>query len=152
MDEKQNNQLAIIERENVQNGVIIQSQTTIKDSKVLFNLEDIECDFKLNDCKGKELTITNFLMKKITKSLDEKEIEIDEETGEVLKDKEIKVITILLDKDGKSYVTASKTFAFRFIKLMQMLTEEELQNGVNIKITERKVKDSPNKALSFELL
>ena len=51
------------------------------------------------------------------------------------------------------YVTASKTFGFKFIKYIEMFGLEEItKNGLEIKIIETSVKNSNNKALSFALV
>ena len=82
-----------------------------------------------------------------------KEPEVDEETGEVIKDKEIKISCILIDDNGKSYATGSKTFAFNLIKLLGDYGGESiLDTGIDIRIIRVSVKNSPNKALSFELI
>lgn len=124
--------------------------TTITDEKTIFNLEDA-CDYKINDCKGEMIRVKDVLIKRIEKDL--KEPIVDELTGEIIKDKELKLITILIDDEGKSYVTASKTFGFKFIKYIEMFGLEEItKNGLEIKIIETSVKNSNNKALSFALV
>ena len=117
--------------------------TTIKDVKVLFNLEN-KVDYKLNDCKGETIKVVDYLVKLIEK-------EVTNEDGTVTK--ENKRITLLIDDKGKSYVTASKFFNIQFIKAVAFLGENELkENGLIIKIVDTKVKNSNNKALSFELV
>lgn len=123
--------------------------TTITDKKILFNL-DSHCDFKINDIIGSKIVVTDFLCKVIEKNL--KEPVVNEETGEI-KDKEYVMITILIDQEGKSYVTASKSFYFQFKKLCGFFeNEEELKAGIPIKIINVPVKNSSNKALGFELV
>ena len=109
--------------------------TSIKDEKVIFNLLNTECDFKLNECENKEINVKNVLIKVI---------ETPSDTGEVI----FKKITILIDSDGKSYVTASKMFANQLMDFLQADIEKEF----TIKIIKRSVKNSPNKALGFELV
>lgn len=123
--------------------------TNITDNKTLFNLES-NCDVKLNDCVGETIEVTGFLCKVIEKEM--KEPIIDEESGEIIKDREYKMITILLDRQGKSYVTASKPFFFAWKKYCMMFREESVENGVVIKIINTAVKNSNNKALGFELV
>ena len=109
--------------------------TSIKDEKIIFNLLNTECDFKLNECENKELNIKDVLIKVI---------ETPSDTGEVI----FKKITILIDKEGKSYVTASKMFANQLMDYLQ----NDLDKEFTIKIIKRSVKNSPNKALGFELV
>lgn len=123
--------------------------TTIDDQKKLFNLES-NVDFKINDCIGETLRVTDVLIKKFVKNL--KDPEIDEQTGEILKDKEIKLVTILIDDQDKSYVTASKTFGYNMKKYIEMFGLNNIHEGIEIKIIEIPVKNSVNKALSFELV
>lgn len=123
--------------------------TTITDEKILFNLET-KCDERLNECVGEKIRVVDMCCKIIEKKL--KEPITDENTGEIIKDKEYKIITILLDENGKSYVTASKTFFFNWKKLCQMKGEAKIKEGVDIRIVRIPVKNSPNQALSFELI
>lgn len=123
--------------------------TTIQDERVLFNLQSAT-DYKLNDCKGETIRVKDLFMKIIEKPMEKPEVDL--ETGEIIKDKEIKKITILVDDQGKSYVTASKTFANQMINYIQLFGIDKIENeGLVIKITERAVKNSSNKALGFEL-
>ena len=109
--------------------------TSIKDEKVIFNLLNTECDFKLNECENKEIKVKNVLIKVI---------ETPSDSGEVI----FKKITILIDNEGKSYVTASKMFANQLMDFLQTDIDKEF----TIKIIKRSVKNSPNKALGFELV
>lgn len=110
--------------------------TSIKDEKIIFNLLNTECDFKLNECENKEIKVKDTLIKVI---------ETPSDTGEVV----FKKITILLDEDNKSYVTASKMFANQ---LLDLISSNEDLKEFTIKIIKRTVKNSPNKALGFELV
>lgn len=122
--------------------------TSIKDQKKIFNLDN-NCDFKLNDCKGETLRVKDVLVKIIETPLDEPKV--NDETGEII-DSEYKKITILIDEQGKSYVTASKMFTNQIIRYIQMFGLESItKDGLEIKIIERPVKNSSNKALGFEL-
>lgn len=124
--------------------------TTIDDPKMLFNLESVT-DYKINDCKGETIKVKDFMIKVIEKELENPIV--NEETGEVEQTKEYKKITILIDDEGKSYVTASKMFANQFIKAIQYFGEDRIKNeGLLIKIIDRPIKDSSNKALGFELV
>lgn len=112
--------------------------TTIKDNKVVFNLES-NIDKKLNDCKGAGIEIKDVYIKVIETPREDESLEI-------------KKICILLDSDGTSYVTASKMFANQMIRYIESFGEDDIKNGLKIKIIERPVKGSSNKALGFELI
>lgn len=122
--------------------------TTIEDKKVVFNLEN-SCDYKINDCKGEVIRIKDILIKIIETPLAEPEI--NEETGEVIKDKEYKKVCILIDDQNKSYVTGSKMFTSQMIRYIGLFGIEAI-HGLEIKIIERAIKNSSNKALGFELV
>lgn len=122
--------------------------TNITDQKKIFNLENT-CDYKINDCKGELIRVKEVLVKRIEKPLDEPEVD---ENGEIIKDKEIKLITILIDDNNKSYVTASKMFTMQMMNYINMFGLQSIEKGLEIKIIERAVKNSSNKALGFELV
>ena len=122
--------------------------TTITDGKVLFNLDN-HCDYKLNDCKGEVIRVKDILIKLIETPLAEPEVDED---GNVIRDKEVKKVTILIDDQGKSYVTGSKMFTNQMIRYIGYNGIQTIQDGVEIKIIERDVKGSSNKALGFELV
>lgn len=125
-------------------------QTNITDQKQIFNLE-ANVDYKINDCKGELIRVKQVLVKTYEKPLAEPVI--DEETGEILKDKEIKRVCILIDDNGKSYVTGSHTFTLAMLKYINMFGTEAMETeGVEIRIIETAVKNSSNKALNFELV
>ena len=125
--------------------------TTLQDKKQIFNL-DSKVDYKINDYVGQEIEVHGVLIKNITKKL--KNPIVDDETGEIIRDTEYKRIFILIDQDWKSYVTASSTFTIAFIKYLQMFGLEEIESeqGLLIKIVNKEVKGSNNKALGFELI
>lgn len=112
--------------------------TSIIDPKVIFNLDN-SCDYKLNNCKGEMIRVVDVLVKVIETKL---------ETGET----EYKKISILLDDKGKSYVTASKMFTNELLRYISMFGIESVKKGLDIKIIEKSVKNSSNKALGFELV
>ena len=129
-------------------GTRVKIQTTVKDVKVLFNLEE-HIDFKLNDCENDEILVKNVVMKEYEKDVPEY---IDEFTGE-LKNVERKVVTIIIDEQGKSYVTASKLFAMRMLKCIELYGVDKIQNeGINIRITKSNYGDKGNKKLGFEII
>ena len=120
--------------------------TNITDKKKLFNL-DGHVDTLLNDCEGELIRVKEVLIKRYEKPL--KEPIVDEETGEVLKDKEYTMACVLVDDTNKSYATGSKTFTIRMMRYLQMCGVSE--NGFEIKIVKTK-QPTGNKALSFELV
>lgn len=126
-----------------------QVYTSIEDEKKIFNLNNT-CDYKLNECVDEVIRVKDILVKLIKTPLDEPIV--DEETGDV-KEFEYKKITILIDDGGKSYVTASKMFANQFIDYLMMFGFDTIkEDGLEIKIIKRSVKNSSNKALGFELV
>ena len=122
--------------------------TNITDQKKIFNLENT-CDYKINDCKGEMIRVKEVLIKRIEKPLAEPEVD---DNGEIIKEKEVKLITILIDDNNKSYVTASKMFTMQMMNYINMFGLESIEQGLEIKIIERAVKNSSNKALGFELV
>ena len=122
--------------------------TTITDSKLLFNLDN-HCDFKLNDCKGEVIRVKDILIKVIKTPLDEPEVD---ENGQVTKDTDVKKVCILIDDNGKSYVTGSKMFTNQMIRYIGYNGIQSIEEGLEIKIIERDVKGSNNKALGFDLV
>lgn len=124
--------------------------TTLQDKKQIFNL-DSKVDYKINDYVGQDIEVHGVLIKNITKKL---KTPITDETGEIIRDTEYKRICILIDQDGKSYVTASSLFTIAFIKYLQMFGLEEIESeqGLLIKIVNKEVKGSNNKVLGFELI
>lgn len=122
--------------------------TTITDSKLLFNLDN-HCDYKLNDCKGEIIRVKDILIKVIKTPLDEPEVD---ENGVVTKDMEIKKVCILIDDNGKSYVTGSKMFTNQMVRYIGYNGIQSIQEGLEIKIIERDVKGTSNKALGFDLV
>lgn len=156
-EEMKNNEevkeLAIIKsKAETETGTLISTETTVQDKKEIFNIENGECDIRLNDIVGQEIEITNVFMKRIVSKLKDEEIEINEQTGEIVSDKKISVVTILLDKDNKKYVTASKIFAMSVLNLIRTFGIEDLQKGLKIRIIKKSVSGSNNKALGFELV
>ena len=125
-------------------------ETNITDQKKIFNL-DTNIDYKLNDCKGEKMRIKEVLVKTYEKPLAEPVI--DEETGEIVKDKEYKRVCILIDEAGKSYVTGSAMFTMQMLKYIKMFGTQKMETeGLEIEICETPVKNSSNKALGFKLL
>ena len=150
---EESKELALLKAEGTtENGTQIMTQTTLQDKKQIFNIENGECDIKLNDIVGQTITIHDIFMKKIVSKLPEEDIEISEETGEILKDKKVSIVTILLDEEGNKYVTASKIFAMSILNLIRTYGIKDIQKGVDIRIIKKSVSNSANKALGFELV
>ena len=136
------------EMEHVTSRSKISVFTTINDQKVIFNLQN-ECDYKINECKGEMIRVKDVLIKVIETPLAEPEV--NEETGEV-RDKEFKKVCILIDDNGKSYVTGSKMFTNQMMNYINMFGVKPIEDGLEIKIVEKSVKGSNNKSLGFELV
>ena len=119
--------------------------TNITDKKKMFNL-DSHVDFLLNDCEGELIRVKEILVKRYEKPM--KEPVIDEETGEILKDKEITMACILIDDQGKSYATGSKVFTIQMMRYLEMFGIND--EGFEIKIV--KNKREKGKSLGFELV
>lgn len=119
-----------------------------KDKKKIFNLEN-NCDFKINDCKGQSIRVVDVMIKSIQSKLAEPKV--NEESGEV-QEYEFKKVCILIDDQGKSYVTASKLFTLQMVKYLEMFGIESVKDGLEIRIIEKPIKNSNNKSLGFELL
>lgn len=122
----------------------------VTDTKAIFNLENKEADYKINDCVDQCIRMVDVYIKTFEKKLEEPEI--DEETGEVIKDTEYKKVCVIIDDQGKSYVTASKTFTLEMMNYLALFGIDRIHEGVEIKFIKKAVRNSANKALGFELL
>ena len=120
--------------------------TNITDEKKIFNLEN-KVDEMINDCEGELIRVKEVLIKRYEKPM--KEPVVDEETGEIIKDKEFTMSCVIVDDNDKSYATGSKIFTIQMMRYLEMfgLTEE----GFEIKIVKNKT-EKGNKALGFELV
>lgn len=121
----------------------------LNDVKTLYNLDNKDCDYKINDCVGQSLRIVDVVIKEFERELDEP---IVDNNGEVVQDKERKMVTILLDEKGESYVTASKMFSLQMKRFIEQFGAQSIKNGLEIKIVNKKVPNSNNKSLGFELI
>ena len=119
--------------------------TNITDKKKMFNL-DSHVDFLLNDCEGELIRVKKVLVKRYEKPM--KEPIIDEETGEIIKNKEITMACILIDDNNKSYATGSKVFTIQMMRYLEMFGIND--DGFEIKIV--KNKQEKGKSLGFELV
>ena len=122
----------------------------VSDTKAIFNLENKEADFKINDCVGQSIRMVDVYIKTFERKM--KEPEVDEETGEVVKDTEYKKVCVIIDDQGKSYVTASKIFTMEMMNYLALFGIDKIHEGVEIKFINKAIKNSNNKALGFELL
>lgn len=120
--------------------------TNITDQKKIFNL-DSHVDNLLNDCEGELIRVKEVLIKRYEKPM--KEPILDDETGEIIKDKEITMACILIDDNNKSYATGSKVFTIQMMRYLQMFGVDD--KGFEIKIVKNKT-EKGNKALGFELV
>ena len=124
--------------------------TNITDRKKLFNLEN-KVDEMLNDCVDEMIRVKEVLIKTYEKPM--KEPLVDEETGEILKDKEYSMSCVIVDDNGKSYATGSKMFTMQLMRFLQMEEQfGEKPETFDIKIIKKKVGENGKKALSFELV
>ena len=119
--------------------------TNVTDKKKLFNTES-HVDNLLNECEGELIRVKEVIIKRYEKPL--KTPEIDEETGEIIKDKEITMACILIDDNNKTYATGSKIFTVQMMKYIEMFGIDE--KGFEIKIT--KTKQEKGKSLGFEVV
>ena len=120
--------------------------TNITDQKKIFNL-DSKVDNLLNDYENSIIEVKEVLIKRYEKPM--KEPIYDEETGEIIKDKEITMACILIDKNDVSYATGSKVFTIQMMRYLEMFGINE--DGFLIRIVKNK-QASGNKALGFELV
>lgn len=116
----------------------------VSDIKTLYNLDNTPCDFKLNDCKGQAIRVKDVLIKNFDKYKNDK--------GEELETPENKKITILIDDQGKTYVSASKIFAIQMLRFIARFGNEVFKAGLDIRIIEKEIPNSKNKGLGFELI
>lgn len=153
-EEMKNEELAL---SNVQDFGSLQTQTdtisniftNIKDKKQIFNLNS-NVDFLLNDCVGESIRVKDVLIKRYLKPMEEPVV--DDVTGEIIKDKEMTMSTVLVDTEGKSYATGSKVFGIQIMQYLQMFATKQGFEPFEITIVKRAIKGSSNKALGFELV
>lgn len=145
----QNNENSVVGFGQVQNNNIVRPQiiTNIKDKKMIFNLGK-KVDKLLNDCEGQIITIDKILIKKYVKELENPVL--DPQTGEILSDTKISMSVVIVDKDGTSYATGSKTFGYQLMNCIFDFGDEI--EGLKIKIIKTMRKGSKNKSLDFEIL
>ena len=153
-EELKNEEVALT---NVQDFGSLQTQTdttadiftNIKDKKQIFNLNS-NVAFLLNDCVGEKIRVKDVLIKRYLKPL--KEPVVDDVTGEIIKDHEMTMSTVLVDTEGKSYATGSKVFGIQIMQYLQMFATKQGFEPFEIMIIKKAIKGSSNKALGFELV
>ena len=131
----------------------IKTYTNITDRKRLFNLDNTKPDMLLNDCENQILKIKGVYVNIYEKTL--KEPLINEKTGEITKEVGdiVKTIScILVDVNGKTYATGSKTFTYQLFNYIQKWGLVDFENGLDIKIVKKQLPNSSNRALGFELV
>lgn len=121
----------------------------LNDTKKLYNLDNGDMNHLLNDCEGMTLRIVDVLIKEFTHKLEEPKV--NQETGEII-DTETNKVCILIDDSNETYVTGSKMFTNQMKRYIAMFGVESIKNGLEIKIVKKKMSDSNNKALAFELV
>lgn len=121
--------------------------TNIKDKKQIFNLGK-HVDKKLNDCVGQEITIDKILIKKYVKPLDTPVV--DPQTGEIIADTKTSMSVVIVDKDGVSYATGSKTFGYSLISAIYDFGND--MEGLKIRIIKTLRSGAQNQSLDFELV
>ena len=121
----------------------------LTDVKTLYNLENAECDYKINDCVDQSIRVKDVLIKNYYKPLDEPVVD---ENGEIVREFETSRVCILIDAAGKTYVTASKMFTIQMMRFINDFGVDVIKNGLDIKIVKKKVKNSSNTSLGFELI
>jgi len=153
-EELKNEEVALT---NVQDFGSLQTQTdtisniftNITDKKQIFNLNS-NVDFLLNDCVGEKIRVKDVLIKRYLKPMEEPVV--DEVSGEIIKDKEMTMSTVLVDTEGKSYATGSKVFGIQIMQYLQMFATKQGFEPFEIMIIKKAIKGSSNKALGFELV
>ena len=121
----------------------------LSEQKKLYNLDNSDCDFLLNDCEGQSIRVVDVLIKEFIHELDEPKV--NAETGELI-EYETNKACILIDDAGNTYATGSKMFTNQMKRFVVMYGVQSIKEGLEIKIVKKKVKDSNNKALAFELI
>lgn len=154
LKEEEKQELVVSSFGSIQNNSATRKKTfttlDITDVKTLYNLDNKDCDYKINDCVGQSIRVVDVVVKEFERDLEEPIL--DKETGEVIQDKERKMVTILIDDTGKTYVTASKMFTLQIKRFIETFGVNVIKNGLEIKIVNKQVKNSNNKALGFELI
>ena len=131
------------------NNNIVRPQiiTNITDKKMMFNLGK-KVDKMLNDCEGQEIIIDKILIKKYVKPLDNPVI--DPQTGEIIAETKTSMSIVIVDENGISYATGSKTFGYQLMNCIFDFGDEI--EGLKIRIIKTMRNGNKNKSLDFELV
>ena len=92
--------------------------TNIEDKKELYNIDNSTPDALLNDCVGEKIRVKKVLIKRYEKPM-EKPV-FDETTGEIIKDTETSMAIMLIDDNGKTYATGSKSFGWHIFHITEI--------------------------------
>lgn len=133
-----------IEKASSSTQMTIYTTIDASDYKRLYNLDNSDCDFKLNDCKGQSIRVVEVLVKNFDKYKDDEGKDLEKPIN--------KKVTILIDDQNKTYVTASKIFALQMLRFINRFGNDVIKNGLDIKIIEKDIPNSKNKGLGFELI
>lgn len=102
-----------------------------------------EADYKLNDCVGKIIEVTDFIAGEYPKE------DINKETGEVVIRKNHSLC--LFDKDGKSYVTGSGTCYYSFATIVALKGEPTKVNPLKFEVVKTPAKEAGHNYLKLKL-
>ena len=101
---------------------------TIESKKIMFNALQ-KCDYRVSDMLDTEIDLVNVIMQHYQK--------VNDETGEV----EDKIKTILIDKDKKTYASASHGLFNSMLNVLSMFGEpSKWEEPLKIKVVETKTK------------
>lgn len=125
---------------NTENARIITNikVETKEDQIKMFNLMS-RCDARLNDVIGEVLFIKQYHFQQFVRK--------DKETGQP----RTVVRTILVDENGKSYVTLSSYFALQFKRLVDTFGDA-INDGVKIRVIKQQKQNAQGEILQFELI
>ena len=103
----------------------------------------------MNDCVGEKIRVKKVLIKRYEKPMETPVF--DETTGEIIKDTETSMSIMLIDDNGKTYATGSKSFGWQLIKFLRDY-QPDMNAGLEIEIVKNKVENSNNNTLGFKLV
>lgn len=113
---------------------------TQEERKKLFNVLE-NCDVLLNDVVGQEVEVKDVIINEYPRK--------DKDTGEPLSNGHR---TILIDTEGKSYVTTSNYFFVLLAKLLNTFgTPDTWEESMKIKISKKPTQNG-KQALTFDLV
>ena len=110
--------------------------TNISSKKKIYNLSNGKCKL-LNECKDEIIDVEEIMIK-------------------IINDKEnnyFKALTFLIDKKGNNFITGSVFFYNQLKDYIDLFGIDTIKSeGFKIKIIEKNLSKSKNKALGFELV